>query len=49
MDQGQAGRELPGAPLAVNDVNNDSTLLPTKTVQHFIDTAFHQKHLNIGR
>ena len=40
---------LPGAPLAVNDVNNDSTLLPTETVQHFIDTAFHQKHLNIGR
>ena len=49
---------LPGALLAVNDVNNDSTLIPghnlqliikddTEIVQHFIDTAFHQKHLNI--
>ena len=49
---------LPGALLAVNDINNDSTILPghnlqliikneTEIVQQFVNLTFHQTHSNI--
>ena len=49
---------LPGALQAVNDINNDSTILPghnlqliikddTEIVQHFIDLVFHQSEIRL--